>query len=43
VLKTLVGLHLLTAKELSKPFIKFNGKGNNKVAEIDFKEMDEQL
>lgn len=41
--KTLVELHLLTAKELSKPLIKFNGKGNNKVSEIDFKETDEQL
>jgi len=41
--KTLVELHLLTAKELSKPLIKFNGKGNNKVSEIDFKKTDEQL
>jgi len=41
--KTLAELHLLTAKELSKPLIKFNGKGNNKVTEIDFKETDEKL
>jgi predicted helicase len=41
--KTLVELHLLTAKELNKPLIKFNGKGNNKVTAIDFRETDEQL
>jgi len=41
--KALVELHLLTAKELSKPLIKFNGKGNNKVTAIDFRETDEQL
>ena len=41
--KTLVELHLLTSKELSKPLIKFNGKGNNKVNEIDFRETDAQL
>lgn len=41
--KTLVELHLLTAKELSKPLIKFNGKGTNKVVDIDFRETDEQL
>ena len=34
---------MLTSKELSKPLIKFNGKGNNKVIEIDFKETDKQL
>ena len=41
--KSLSELHLLTSKELSKPLIKFNGKGNNKVIEIDFKETDKQL
>ncbi|MBN1471927.1 MAG: N-6 DNA methylase [Syntrophaceae bacterium] len=41
--KKLVELHLLTAKELSTPLIKFNGKGKSKVSEIDFKEIDEQL
>lgn len=41
--KSLSELHLLTSKELSKPLIKFNGNGNNKVTDIDFKENDEQL
>lgn len=41
--KTLVELHLLTSKELTKPQIKFNGKGDNKVTEIDFRETEEQL
>lgn len=41
--KSIVELHLLTSKELSKPLIKFNGKGNSKVSEIEFKEVDEAL
>ena len=41
--KSLSDLHLLTSHELSKPLIKFNGKGNNKVTDIDFRESDEQL
>lgn len=41
--KSLSELHLLTSKELSKPLIKFNGKGNNKVTEIDFNEAEEKL
>ncbi|HRG02237.1 MAG TPA: N-6 DNA methylase [Bacteroidia bacterium] len=41
--KSIVELHLLTSKELSKPLIKFNGKGNSKVSEIEFKEADEVL
>jgi hypothetical protein len=41
--KSLSELHLLTSKELSKPFTKFSGKGNNKITDIDFKESDEQL
>jgi len=41
--KSLVELHLLTSKELTKPLIKFNGKGTNHVNEIDFKENDEHL
>ncbi len=36
--KNLVELHLLNSKDLSKPIVKFNGKGNNKVNEITLKE-----
>lgn len=41
--KSLVELHLLTSKELTNPLIKFNGKGDNKVTAIDFREIDKQL
>ena len=41
--KTITELHLLSSKELSKPLTKFNGKGNNKVTDVNFKESDEQL
>lgn len=41
--KSLSELHLLTSKELSKPLIKFNGKGNNKATNINFNEVEEQL
>lgn len=41
--QSLSELHLLTSKELSKPLIKFNGKGNNKVTEIGFNEAEEKL
>lgn len=41
--KSLVELHLLTSKELSKPAIKFNGNGNNKVDELDFRKEEERL
>jgi hypothetical protein len=41
--QSLSELHLLTSNELSKPLIKFNGKGNNKVTEIDFNEAEEKL
>jgi len=41
--KSLVELHLLTSKELNNPTVKFNGKGDNKVTGIEFKETEEQL
>ena len=41
--KTLTELHLLTLNALSKPLVKFNGTGNNKVTDIQFKEKEEQL
>ncbi len=41
--KSLSELHLLTSKDLSKPLVKFNGKGNNKVTDIVFKGKEERL
>ena len=41
--KSIAELHLLTSKELSKPLIKFNGKGNNTVTSIIYKASEENL
>ncbi len=41
--KSLVELHLLTSKELNTPTVKFNGKGDNNVTSIEFKETEELL
>jgi len=41
--KSLVELHLLTSKELSKPLTKFKGDGTNKINDINYIEGEEQL
>lgn len=41
--KSLTEFHLLTSKDLSSPFIKYNGKGNSKVTDINYIEASGEL
>ncbi len=41
--KSLTEYHLLTSKDLTSPFIKYNGKGNSKVTDINYNEASGEL